>query len=176
MSELIRFIRLIAFCGIVFTYITSCSSSNKEKRPSPYAIDSTSINGSKVSIAYSSPGVKKRKIWGDLVPYGNMWRTGANEATIFETELDLFLDGQKIEKGKYAVFTIPENQKWTIIFNKDWNQWGAYNYDTENDALRLTLHPEFVEDLQERMKFSFENQQLIFHWEYLKLSIDISTD
>lgn len=153
--------------------LCSCGQSNKETRPSPYAIDSTMISGIKATIAYSSPGVKKRTIWGELVPYGNMWRTGANEATTFEISGDLILNGKLLEKGKYSVFTIPENQKWIVIFNNDWNQWGSYNYDEKNDALRLEVFSKKTNELQERMKFSFDKNELVFHWEYLQFNIAV---
>ncbi len=175
MSELIQSLKNIFLFVFFITLITSCGIGSKENRPSPYATDSTTIGSTKLAIKYSSPGVKKREIWGELVPFGNMWRTGANEATVLSTTEDIKLNGQLLPKGKYAIFTIPDSHKWTIIFNSDWNQWGAYNYDESLDALRLEIQPQKVKDHQERMKFSFEKNALKFHWENLQFQIALDT-
>lgn len=150
----------------------SCSR-KEEKRPSPLAADSTTIEGVKITIDYSSPGVKKRKIWGELVPYGEIWRTGANKATHLSTSADILVNGQKLEAGKYAIFTIPTDSTWTVLFNSEWDQWGAYNYDPTKDALRLTIHPR-KSDYTERMTFSFKEEYLQFEWEnlYYRLKLD----
>lgn len=174
MSKMIQLLLKPHLLLLVAVIGWSCASSKKENRPSPYAMDSTEIENVKLKIAYSSPGVKKRKIWGELVPYGNMWRTGANEATTLEVSEDIILAGQPLPKGKYAIFTIPESNKWTLLFNSEWSQWGAYNYDNSKDALVLEVVPEKVKDLQERMRFYFEEDKLKFHWEYLTFSLDIS--
>ncbi|MFT6867124.1 MAG: hypothetical protein ACJA08_001963 [Cyclobacteriaceae bacterium] len=175
MSELTHNFKPIILLGILILILGACSVGPKENKPSPYGIDSTQIDQTKLSIKYSSPGVKKRKIWGDLVPYGNMWRTGANEATVFSCDKDIKLAGNVLPSGKYSIFTIPDSHKWTIIFNSEWIQWGAYNYDENQDALRLEIEPKTVKDFQERMKFSFESKKLKFHWEYLQFEIDIET-
>lgn len=172
MCEKISFLKSTVLI-LLTSLMISCVSSSNESRPSPYAMDSTVIEGVRIAIKYSSPGVKKRTIWGDLVPYGNMWRTGANEATSIEISEDVTLNDQLIKKGKYAILTIPEEQQWTIIFNKDWNQWGAYNYNEEMDALRLTVNPSKTKEFQERMQFFFEENNLIFHWENLTFNIEI---
>ncbi|MFY0600834.1 MAG: DUF2911 domain-containing protein [Cyclobacteriaceae bacterium] len=170
-----EFNKIFLACSVLLFLVVSCDPNSKEKRPSPYANDSTLIGDAKIHIKYSSPGVKKRKIWGDLVPYGNMWRTGANEATLFQTSKDITLNGQVLPAGKYSVFAIPDAYKWILIFNKDWNQWGAYNYDESKDALRLEIKPQKTEVLQERMKFSFIEQKLVFQWEYLTFDLGIET-
>ncbi len=154
--------------------LSSCSRKTSEGRPSPLALDSTQLAFSSVSIAYSSPGVKERKIWGDLVPYGNIWRTGANEATVFSTSKPIHIQNELLPAGKYSVFTIPDSQKWTIIFNEEWDQWGAYNYDESKNALTIQIEPDIVKEYQERLKFYFEDNQLVFHWEYLRFALNLT--
>src|SRR5687767_4572105 len=98
-------------------------------RPSPAATATGKIGAANVSVNYSSPSVKGRTIWGDLVPYGKVWRAGANEATVFQTDRDITIEGKKLPAGKYSFFTIPTENEWTLIFNKQPEQWGAYKYD-----------------------------------------------
>ena len=157
---------------LVGTLLTSCETPNG-KRPSPLAMDSINISGTKLKIVYSSPSVRKRKIWGNLVPYGEVWGTGANEATYLETSSDLEINNFIIPKGSYAIFTIPTDTIWTIIFNKEWNQWGAYNYDSNMDELRLDLTPQKV-DFAESLKFELTKESINFKWENLGYSIPIA--
>ena len=91
-------------------------------------------------------------IWGDLVPYGKVWRTGANEATTFETDKDIMIKEQKLPAGKYALFTIPGETEWTWIFNSVWDQWGAYKYDESKDVLRVKSTPESSSVFHEQLK------------------------
>jgi hypothetical protein len=110
---------------------------DKSKRPSPPA----TVTGSNFVIEYSRPSLKGRKAFGELEPYGKVWRTGANEATTFEAKKDLKINGQALPAGTYALFTIPGEQEWTIIFNKTAKQWGAFKYDEKQDALRVKVKP-----------------------------------
>jgi hypothetical protein len=112
-------------------------SDDKSKRPSPPA----TVTGSNFTIEYSRPSLKGRKAFGELEPYGKVWRTGANEATTFEAKKDLKINGQALPAGTYALFTIPGEQEWTIIFNKTAKQWGAFKYDEKQDALRVKVKP-----------------------------------
>ncbi|MBV6644429.1 MAG: DUF2911 domain-containing protein [Cyclobacteriaceae bacterium] len=142
-------------------------------RPSPLTIDSTMLNGAPVKIIYSSPAVRKRKIWGELVKYNKMWRTGANDATYLVVGDDIYVNGQLLPSGKYAVFTIPGEEKWKVIINKEWDQWGAYDYKQDLDVMRIDVEPKFTSTLQERMTFRFEEKRLVFHWEHLTFSLDV---
>ena len=99
--------------------INACAQNAK---PSPAETVSGKAGNATVTIAYGSPSVKGRKVWGDLVPYGKVWRTGANDATTIEFSSDVKIEGQALAKGKYALFTIPEETGWTIIFNKNSKQ------------------------------------------------------
>lgn len=156
-------LRQVAFVLLAGGLGWACSNS-PQQRPSPLYGDSTLIGTTKVVIWYSSPGVKKRKIWNELVPYGEIWRTGANRATWIELSGPLLLNGQMIAAGRYSLFTIPTDTTWTVIFNKEWDQWGAYSYNSSQDALRLQVRPA-ASDYTERLTFSFPENVLRFEWE-----------
>ncbi len=108
-------------------------------RPSPTATFSQKVGLTEVTIEYSRPGIKNRKIFGDLVPYGKLWRTGANAATKVTFADDVKIAGKDLPAGTYALFTIPGEDEWTIIFNKNPNQSGTANYKEEEDALRVQI-------------------------------------
>lgn len=154
--------------------LLSCKSmeENNISRPSPLRTDSLRLSTGKITITYSSPAVRKREIWGKLDPYYKVWRIGANDATIFENEMNLrIMDSMVLPKGKYSVFAIPREGDWTIIFNKEWEQWGAYNYDEGKDQLRFDVGVYFEEDLRERLNFEIQEDALNFSWEYLRFNI-----
>jgi hypothetical protein len=115
--------------------------------------------------------VKGRTIWGDLVPYGKVWRTGANEATTIETNKDIMIQGQKLPAGKYALFTIPGETEWTWIFNSVWDQWGAYKYDGSKDVLRITTKPQKSPVFHEQLRFDITNEKISLAWENLLISL-----
>lgn len=126
----------LAFTTAVF------AQEDKSKRPSPPATASAKVNGKTITINYSQPSVKGRDVWdpkGNLAPYGKVWRTGANEATTFETSGTLKVEGKDLPAGKYSLFTIPGEKEWTIIFNKVAEQWGHYKYDEKEDVLRVKV-------------------------------------
>jgi hypothetical protein len=137
-------------------------------RPSPKASVMQTIGVTDVTITYSRPAVKGRVIWGDplpeqasvkgeatlddqnvrpknapIVPWGHIWRTGANEATMFEVTDDVLINGQKLAAGKYSLHTVPTKDEWTIVFNGTANQWGSFNYDPAKDTLRVKVKPEW---------------------------------
>lgn len=112
---------------------------DKSKRPSPPAQVSETINGTMVTIDYSQPSMKGRPFGSkEFIPYGEVWRNGANEATWIEVSNDVMINGKTLPKGKYSFFVVPGASEWTLIFNSVWDQWGAYNYDASKDALRVT--------------------------------------
>jgi hypothetical protein len=143
---------------------------DKSTRPSPPAEAHAVIGADRqVDIYYSSPAVKGRTVWGSLVPYGKVWRTGANEATVFQTSSDLTIGGKVLPAGKYALFTIPGEKEWTIIFNSVWDQWGAYKYDSAKDVLRITARPEKSAAYNERMKFVIDDNVVAILWENMRV-------
>ena len=148
------------------------------QRPSPAATATGSIGKTTVTINYSQPGVKGRKIWGELVPYGKVWRTGANEATTFEVSTDVMIEGKKLAAGKYSFFTIPGKDEWTLIFNKVAEQWGAFEYNETEDALRVTVKPQSNE-FQEWMAFTINktgDKSAIVNLEWEKLKIPFKVE
>ncbi len=133
--------------------LNSNCQEDKSKRPSPPANVSKTIGDLTLTVDYSSPGVKGRKLWGGLVPFDEVWRTGANEATTFEVNKDVVIEGQKLPSGKYGLFTIPGESEWVFIFNKEPDQWGAYDYESKLDALRVTVKPTKATTFTERLAF-----------------------
>jgi hypothetical protein len=122
-------------------------------RASPQASLQQKVGVSDVTINFSRPGVRGRQIWGDLVPWDRMWRTGANEATTIEFSHDVRIEGEPVPAGKYALFTIPRADRWTLILNSRWDAAGTMNYDQELDVLRVDLTPRTGEH-QEWLTFS----------------------
>jgi hypothetical protein len=148
-------------------------------RPSQKASVTQTVGVTDLTITYSRPGVKGRKIWGDppagaaagaatlddarkraegavIVPYGHVWRTGANEATTFTTTDDVTVNGQPLKAGTYSLHTIPGPSEWTIIFNADPGQWGSFTYDEKKDVLRVKAKPQTTADVQEWLAFQIE--------------------
>ena len=125
----------------------------KVPRPSPKCVLTQTVGFTDVTITYSRPSARGRDIFGGLVPYGQVWRTGANEATTIALSDDVTIDGQALPKGTYSLHTIPGKEQWTIIFNKVANQWGSFNYDQAQDALRVTAKPH-GDEYNEMMTFA----------------------
>ncbi|GAA4843046.1 DUF2911 domain-containing protein [Algivirga pacifica] len=120
-------------------------------------------------VIYSRPQQKDREIFGNLVPYDQVWRTGANEATEITFFKDVVIEGKKVKKGSYSLFTIPGKDKWTIILSKELHVWGAYTYKEANDALRVEVKAETTESPVEYFSMTFaekdETAYLVFAWE-----------
>jgi hypothetical protein len=116
-----------------------CGIAPAQAPKSPHETVSADIGGHKITITYGRPSVRGRKIMGGLVPYGQVWRTGADEATTFETDVDLDVNGLKVPKGKYGLFTLPSEGGWTLIINKTAKQWGAFNYKEADDLGRTKM-------------------------------------
>ena len=168
MKQTILFLSLIAFSFHSFS-----QDADKSKRPSPPATTSGKVGDATITINYSQPSVKGRKVWGGLVPYGEVWRSGANEATTFTTDKDIKVEGKLLKAGTYGFFTVPEENKWTIIFNKTANQWGAFKYDMKQDELRVTTTPMKSGSFHERLVYTIEKGKLIISWENLMVPITL---
>lgn len=147
---------------------------DKSERPSPPAKATATVGQLTISIDYSSPAVKGRTVWGGLVPYGDIWRTGANEASIFEVNQNVTVNGENLPAGKYALFTIPAQGEWIVIFNTVWDQWGSYNYEESKDALRIAMPAVNEAESKERLEFQIDDQGLVrFQWEKLSFSFSV---
>ncbi|MBM3169489.1 MAG: DUF2911 domain-containing protein [Bacteroidetes bacterium] len=131
--------------------------------------------GSSITINYSSPAVKGRTIWGELVPFGKVWRAGADNATTFSTSKDITIEGQKLPAGTYSFFIIPGEVESTFIFNKVAKQWGAYTYDEKEDILRVSVPSQQSSTLEERLVYEVKSDSFEIRWEYGKASAKIGS-
>jgi len=145
---------------------TACrAQEDKSARPSPPALVTQKVGVATISIDYSQPSVKGRTIGDDLEPKdGQVWRTGANEATVFETDKDIMVEGKALPAGKYGLFTLVDGDEWTIIFNKTWKQWGAFNYKEGDDALRVKVKAGKADTFAEKMTFTISDNGLVDLW------------
>ena len=145
--------------------VNSSAQADKSKRPSPPdKVSETTSSGVTITIDYSKPSVKGRTIGKDIATYGKVWRTGANEATVFEIDKDAKVEGKTLAAGKYGLYSIPGESEWTIIFNKTWNQWGT-NYTEGDDALRVKVKPVKSSGDAEQMTFKInKNGTVMLNW------------
>jgi hypothetical protein len=146
-------------------------------RPSPLAIASVRYKDNYVKITYSQPHKKRREIFGGLVPFGQVWRTGANEATEITTVTDIEFGGILLKAGTYSLFTIPEKAQGTVIVNSDVGLWGAYNYNSNKDVFRFSIPVTTADYLYEAFSITIESQNevasLLMMWERTRISIPI---
>ncbi len=133
------------------------------KRHSPEAI-ATYSGEAAISVKYCQPSKKERVIFGELIPYGEVWRTGANEATIFKTDKNLKFGDKTLQAGEYSVFTIPKEDYWIIIFNRSTGQWGT-QYTENEDVLRIKAAVSAQTDVTEMFIISFEANQMLLTWD-----------
>ena len=137
--------------------------------PSGYTINKASGNSAEPLVArvlYSRPAVNNRKIFGELIEFGKVWRVGANEATEIEFFKEVLIGGKKIKKGRYTLYAIPTEKKWTIIFNKETDTWGAFTYDAKKDVLRIEVPVENIADTVESFTIYFDKISN-FHYNYV---------
>src|SRR5437870_13144489 len=131
--------RAIAAASIAAFLLAVTARADDKKRVSPHAEVSAALAGKKITVTYGRPYVKGRAIFGGLVPWGEVWRTGADEASTFTTEADVVIGGLKVPKGEYSLFTIPTEKQWTLVLNKTAKQWGAFKYDAKEDLGRVPM-------------------------------------
>jgi hypothetical protein len=196
----------ISFFAVLFVlgFAVSASAQVVTPQPSQKASVMQRIGVTDVTITYYRPGVKGRKIWGDplpeqaastkgeatldnqnvrpkdavIVPYGHVWRTGANDATTFVVNDDVLINGQKLAAGTYSLHTIPTKDEWTIVFNGTANQWGSFNYDAAKDTLRVKAKPTMVSENQEWLAFTFDpvsedSAQVNIRWEKISVPFTV---
>jgi hypothetical protein len=145
-----------------------------KKPASPPATATGKIKDATITIAYSTPSVKGRTIWGGLEAYNTVWRAGANEATTFETDKDITVQGKKLSAGKYIFFLIPkESGTWTAIFNKEPKQWGAYKYEEAKDALRVEVKTKALKATQERLVYKITKSGFALEWDKISVPVTI---
>jgi hypothetical protein len=156
-----------------------CYCQEKEEvRLSPKAMVEQTVGFTEITIEYGRPGVKARTIWGGLVPYNAVWRAGANEATKITFSTDVKIDGKKLKAGSYSFFAIPTQKTWILIFNKVANQWGAFEYNDVEDALRIEVTPMQNNCWQEWLAYTINKTSdkkavIMLEWEKLKVPFNV---
>lgn len=147
-------IKLLFLSVMVLSVAGVMAQSDKSKRSSPPAkVTETTSKGVTITVDYSQPAVKGRTIGKEIAPFGEVWRTGANEATTFEVNKEVKVEGKTLPAGKYGLYTIPGKDQWVVIFNKKSTLWGADGYSESDDALRVTVKPTKAPAFTERMTF-----------------------
>lgn len=170
---------VLVLVGLVCA-LTSWAQGDKASRPSPPATASGKIGGAMVTINYSSPAVKGRDVWdpnGTLAPYGKVWRAGANEATIFETDKDIKVEGKVLPAGKYSLFAIPGEKEWKFIFNSQTGQWGikrggVANREEANDVLTVSAKPK-KSSMNEQLKYDVTGKGVVLKWDTVEVPLAI---
>lgn len=171
----------IFLSGVALALIsTTVVNAQDLPQPSPAASVTQTIGLTKLTIDYSRPGVNGRVIWGDLVPFDEVWRTGANKANQFILDKEVKISGTAVPAGTYALFTIPGKDKWTVIINKNPEQWGSGDYKMEDDIVRVEVKPTTGEHV-ERMLFTVDNvtdteADVTLSWEKVKVSFKVSVE
>lgn len=175
-----RYAAAIVAAGLLSTTIPALAQQVQLPRTSQKASVSQTIGITEVTLTYSRPGVKGREIWGGLVPYGKVWRTGANENTSIAFSDAVKVDGHELAAGTYGLHTIPGEQEWTVIFNNVSNAWGSYTYDAAKDALRIQVVPHEA-PFREWMGFDFDkltstSAEVVLRWEKLAVPFTVEAD
>jgi len=169
--------KMIKSIALLFTAVTisvSAMAQEAQPKPSPAASATGKVKNATITINYSSPAVKGRKIWGSLEAWDKVWRAGANEATTFETDKDIVVEGKALAAGKYSFFLIPkESGIWTAIFNKEPKQWGAYKYEDSKDALRVEVKTKTLKATQERLVYKITKSGFSLDWDKVSVPVMI---
>ena len=175
-----RFPLMAALVAVALLADASSAADLQLPRTSQKAQVMQTVGLTDVTITYSRPGVKGRVIWGGLVPYDKVWRTGANEATDITFSTDVKVNGQPLPAGTYSLHTIPTKSDWTVIFNKKADQWGSYSYDEKEDALRVQVKAQ-PHEFTEWMQFSLpdiavDKATVALDWEKLRVPFEIQVE
>ena len=150
---------------IVIALFATLFAIAQNKPASPAAVATGTVNGATITINYSSPSVKGRVIWGELVPFNKIWRAGANAATTIETDKDLKIEGATLPAGKYSFFVIPNEKECVLIFNKVAKMSGTSNYDEKQDQLRVTVKQKASETNTESLAYTIQKNAIVLSWE-----------
>ncbi|MES2329326.1 MAG: DUF2911 domain-containing protein [Bacteroidota bacterium] len=164
--------------GLVLILSLSLLTISSQAQRSPKAEAHGTVNGANLTIKYNGPLVKGRAIYGALVPYGKVWRAGADTATRFYTDKDIKVEGKTLAAGAYSVYAIPGETEWTIIFNSKTGQWGinrdgSTTEDPALDVLRVTVKPRKSAAMNENLAYIFNNKGFVLAWENLEVPVSI---
>lgn len=151
---------------------------DKASRPSPPATAAGKIGQANVTITYSAPSVKGRKVFGELVPYGKVWRAGANEATIFMTDKVINVEGKELPAGKYSLYAIPMENEWTIIFNSETGQWGIKRggdttRDQAKDVITVNVKPKKAGQMTEKLEYKINSNGFSLIWDNTEVPVAV---
>jgi Protein of unknown function (DUF2911) len=169
----------VAACclGLVFLAV-ACGAQDKSKRPSPPATATVDLGGTTITIDYSSPRLKGRHVGGEVAPFGQVWRLGANESTTFVTTGNITVGGKAVPAGSYTIFAIPDKDKWTLIISKKTGEWGTDYPGAANDLARIDMKVSTLPSSVENFTISFEKTgtgaNLNCDWDTTRASVAIS--
>ncbi len=172
----------LAIASFLAIATTASVQAQELPKPSPSATVTQTVGLTDITVVYSRPAVKGRAIWGELVPFGELWRAGANKATKFSTTAEIKIEHRALPAGDYSVFIIPQNEgEWTVIFNKETELWGAGDYNEEMDQLRIEVMPKKLPYITENLEFHFTKVEMgsaVFsmNWEGIQLDLNIDAD
>ena len=175
--------RVLLMLGLMVTFATPALAQTPRlsvPEPSPHATVSQRVGLTDITIDYHRPAVNKRKVWGGLVPYDEVWRAGANENTTITFSTPVTVGGKQLAAGTYGLHMIPTTSKWTIALSNVSTAWGSFTYDEKEDAVRLTATPTPA-DMEESLEYRFENPtetsvNVVLHWEKLQISFPVTAD
>ncbi|MCE7063911.1 DUF2911 domain-containing protein [Dyadobacter sp. CY326] len=163
---------------LAFVFTATMSQAQDGAKPSPAKTATGKAGGANITINYSAPSVKGRKIFGDLVPFDKVWRAGANEATIFETDKDITIEGKKLPAGKYSLYALPGASEWSFIFNSQTGQWGIKrggetSKDASKDVLTVKAKPAKSASMTEVMAYEITPKGFVLRWENTEVPVAI---
>lgn len=169
-----KFFKLI----FLMAFFVTASAAWGQEKASPAATATGKIGEANITINYSSPAVKERKIWGGLVPYDKVWRAGANGATIFETDQAIMVEGKQLPAGKYSLFALPGEKEWQFILNSETGQWGTKrtgeaNFDPAKNVLTVNVKPTASSTMNERLLYEVGGNGFVLKWENLEVPVAV---
>ncbi len=166
--------KIIMMKKLKFTFVLLMIATVTFAQESPRKQATGKAGTATVNIDYGSPSVKGRTIWGELVPYGKVWRAGANENTTFSFDKDVKIGENTVKAGKYGFFIIPnENNEWTMILNSKNDAWGSNGYNKDLDVLRLNVKPNYTDNNQEALDYAVGEKEIIIKWAKVNIVIPI---
>lgn len=165
-----KFFKLTSLFFVSFCALTSFA---QDKPLSPLETIEAKLDGVGTTIVYCRPSARGRTMIGGKEPFGEVWRTGANAATTVTFDQDVKIDGKDLAAGKYSLFTIPNKDQWTIIFNSVHTQWGAYDYDKSKDVLRVMAKVEKPKAFVETFTISTDKTKVTLAWENYQVSFNV---
>jgi hypothetical protein len=171
-------VAVAACCLGLALLVVACGAQDKSKRPSPPATASVDLGGTTITIDYSSPRLKGRHVGGEVAPFGQVWRVGANEASTFVTTGNLTVGGTAVPAGSYTIFAVPEKDKWTLVISKKTGEWGTAYPGPSDDLARIPMKVSTLPSSVENFTISFEKTgmgaNLNLDWDTTRASVAIS--